>query len=313
MEVATLPDASVEHLDELFQEEASQWQRQLFWDYGPTLQLVKKLVSSSALPGFLLVDGREAVGYAYFVFDRPVGFIGGLYVLDSFADSAHYYRLIEKTVKAIRALENIERIESQVMPFNCEFADSFVKLGFRALPRYFLSASLSSSKVGSAVQAQNSANDFRIRNWRPELMVSAAEVIYDSYVESPDVELCRDYQSRAGCMRFLKNLIDSPTCGAFCQKTTRVAMDENGRLCGILLATRINSEIGMIPQLSVRRDCQGKGMGSSLLAEYIETTAAEGLERVSLSVSKANLRAFGLYKRFGFEEVKRFHALIWDR
>ncbi|MGW8179699.1 MAG: GNAT family N-acetyltransferase, partial [bacterium] len=284
MEVVALPGASVDHLGELFQEEERQWQRQLSWDYGPTLQLVKKLLSSGALPGFLLMDGREAVGYTYFVYDRPVGFIGGLYVLDSFADAASYNPLIEKTVNTMCGLKNIARIESQVMPLNFEFAGKFAKLGFKVSPRYFLSASLSSSSVANAVQAQEGIDDFKIWSWRPELMVSAVEVIYDSYVASPDVGLCRDYQSRVGCKRFLKNLIDSPTCGSFCQKTTRVAMDKNGRLCGILLATRINSETGMIPQLSVRRDCQGKGVGSSLLAEYIKAAAAENLERVSLSV-----------------------------
>jgi ribosomal protein S18 acetylase RimI-like enzyme len=313
MEVAALPDASADHLTTLFREEASHWKKQLYWDYDPTLRLVKKLVASSTLPGFVLMHGREAIGYSYFVFDRPVGFIGGLYVLDSFAEQANYHQLILKLVTTMRSLKYMERIESQVMPFNAEFASNFVELGFKALPRHFLSAAVSSEKVLKKVRALEKGNDFKVQSWRPDFMVSAAEVIYDSYVESPDVDLCRDYQSRKGCTRFLKNLIESPTCGKFSQKDTRVALDQNGRICGILLATKIDSDTGMIPQLSVRRDRQGKGVGSSLLAEYMKAAAGEGLERVSLSVSQANKRAFDLYKRLGFETEKRFHALIWER
>ncbi len=313
MELASLADIPVGHLAPLFREEASHWNKQLFWDYTPTLQLVRKMVASRGLPGFVLRHQGTTVGYSYFVLDQLVGFIGGLYVLDSFAEEPNYRRLIDKLVTTMRGLKSLERIESQVIPFNIEFAPSFLEQGFRVLPRYFLSAGVGSKDVSKRLAGLERVDGINIERWRPELVASAANVIYDSYIESPDMVLCRDYQSRKGCMRFLRNLIESPACGRFSHKDTRIALDLNGRLCGVLLATKISDSTGMVPQLSVRRDCQGRGIGSWLLAEYMKAAEDAGLERVSLSVSQANRRAFELYVRLGFKTTKRFDALIWDR
>jgi ribosomal protein S18 acetylase RimI-like enzyme len=193
-----------------------------------------------------------------------------------------------------------------------EFAADFVKLGFKALPRYFLSVTLDNEEVTRQVEALAGSEDSVIRDWKREFRASTAEVIYDSYVGSPDLDLCRDYQSRRGCVRFLNNLIGSPTCGKFSEKDTKVALDQNGGICGVLLATEIDSGTGMIPQLSVRREYQGKGIGSRLLAEYMKGAVREGLERVTLSVSQGNKRAFDLYRRVGFQPEKEFHALVWE-
>lgn len=313
MEVATLRDVAVSELTALFQEEASHWKEQLHWEYEPTLQLVGKLVGLRTLPGFVLKHEKQIVGYSYYVVDRPVGFVGGLYVLDDFAQEENYHLLIENLVKAMQGTQHLERIESQVMPFNAELASGFVGRGFRALPRFFLSAPAGKRTDPLATSDKKIGEEFQIGCWRSELMLSAAEVIYDSYIDSPDGELCRDYQSNKGCTRFLRNLVESPACGKFSQNDTRVAWDRSGQLCGILLASMIDKTAGMVPQLSVRRDCQGKGLGSSLLTQYLQVAGERGLERVSLSVSKANTRAYDLYRRLGFEIEKQFHAFIWEQ
>jgi len=313
MVVAPLPDASAKDLNVLFREEAWQWKKQLGWNYAPTLELVRELVVSRSLPGYVLRHGKQTVGYSYYVFDRPVGFIGGLYILNSFAHERNYQQLIEKLVVTMQNLPELDRIESQVMPFNTEFAGIFSALEFKVLPRYFLSAALDSGGYLNRVRPQERSDEFRIVGWQPEFVAAAAEVIYDSYLESADTILCRDYQTRKGCMRFLRNVTQSPACGKFSQGNTRAALDQDGRLCGVLLATEIDHDMGMIPQLSVRRDYQGQGIGSQLLVDYMKAARERGLLRVSLSVSQANRRAFDLYQRFGFETGKRFHALIWDR
>jgi ribosomal protein S18 acetylase RimI-like enzyme len=253
------------------------------------------------------MNEKQIVGYAYYVLDRPVGFIGGLYVLDVFAEGSSYRRLISSLVKAMIQVSGLERIESQVMPFNYEFRKDFKRQGFDTLPRYFLMTH--GGTVRSDTIDLRGRDHFTLDSWRPEVLLSAAEVIYDSYIGSPDAVLCRDYQSRRGCIRFLRNLVESPTCGRFDPDDTRLGLDREGKLCGILLATRISPEAGMVPQLSVRRSCQGKGLGSMLLTEYIQSSP----QRVSLSVSGANTRAFELYRKLGFEVEKRFHALIWTR
>jgi len=313
MEVAALPDVVVDQLTTVLQEEASHWKMQLHWGYEPTLKLVKKLVGLRTLPGFVLKHEQQLVGYSYYVVDQPVGFVGGLYVLDDFAVEENYHLLIEKMARAMKQIKRLERIESQVMPFNVQLVPSFLNHGFRALPRYFLSAPTDMHADPLTTGNKKVGEEYQFGCWRPELMSPAAEVVYDSYIDSPDEQLCRDYQSRKGCVRFVKNLIESPTCGHFSQEDTRVAWDRRGQLCGVLMASTIDTTTGMVPQLSVRRDCQGKGLGFSLLTQYLRATSERGLERVSLSVSKANTKAYDLYKRLGFEIEKRFHAFIWER
>jgi ribosomal protein S18 acetylase RimI-like enzyme len=311
MEVVPLGDTSVEQMRGLLDEEASHWKEQLCWDYKPTLRLVKKLIDSRTLPGFVLREAKNIIGYSYFVLDRPVGFIGGLYVRNDSCSAATYERLIQKNLQAMDSLEHLERIESQVIPFNHEFSSIFVSAGFRKVRRYFLSVHLQEQPLGSP--SPSVLTDPEIEKWKPELILSAAEAIHDSYVGAPDSSICRDYQTRRGCIRFLRNLIGSPSCGKFSTEETRVAVDREGRICGILVVTRIGPDTEMIPQLSVRRECQGRGLGSLLLGGYLRSARQRNLHGVVLSVSEGNAKALTLYRRFGFQVKKTFHAFIWEK
>lgn len=68
----------------------------------------------------------------------------------------------------------------------------------------------------------------------------------------------------------------------------------------------------MIPQISVRRHCQGNGLGSALLKTYLAQATKRGLKHLTLSVSEANPRAYQLYQRLGFRKLKDFHAFVRD-
>jgi ribosomal protein S18 acetylase RimI-like enzyme len=180
-----------------------------------------------------------------------------------------------------------------------------------AVERHFFPLCLNQSKNGQ--WKADEPKDFRILKWEKRFFSPAAEVIYDSYQVSPDRLLCYDYQSREGCTHFLRNLIRHPSCGVFTPKTSWIALDTDRELCAVLLTSKIGPKTGMIPQISVRYDCQGQGIGSGLLKRYFREARHSGLHQITLSVSDANQRAHQLYRRLGFQKQKGFHTFVLDR
>jgi ribosomal protein S18 acetylase RimI-like enzyme len=309
MIVQPLSAVSAAALDDVFEEETQCWLSQLYWDYGPAVQLIRRHVASRSLSGFVLKQDSRVVGYCYYVVSGKMGYLGNTFVKRASASDESYAALLSHGLSTLQGSRAIERIESQVFAFNWDVRPVFVDHGFIALGRYFMTMSL---PVPSLCD-DDGQGEHRILPWDPGYLLPAAEVIFDSYAQSPDYRMCRDYQSREGCLRFLKNLIDNPGCGRFSPEMSMVAADSSGRLCGLLVASVISRGTGMIPQISVRRDSQDKGVGTRLLSRYFALAQQAGLERVTLSVSEQNQRAHALYQRLGFREARSFYAFVWTR
>lgn len=310
MQVVFLSEVAPEQLQEVFQQEIQFWRDELFWDYRPAVELISKYMRSQSLPGHVVASPSGAiVGYSYYLMDESVGYIGNLYVRDEFAGAEAYRALLQRTLYSLTLSSKVQRIECQVFGFNFDLTPLFQESGFRTLKRHFLS--LSVAKVNGYAPGASCGAGFRIVPWEHRFFTPAAEVIFDSYRGSSDYALCLDYQSPEGCIRFLSNLVDNPACGTFTSDTSYAALDDSGQLCAILVTSQIGPETGMIPQLSVRNACQGKGLGTLLLYTYFREAKKRGLKRITLSVSDANQGAYQLYRRLGFQETKDFHAFIW--
>ena len=310
MRVVSLTAAELHRLRGVFEEEVGCWRSQLHWDYRPSTQLIRRHVSSQSLPGFVLRDGPgQAAGYVYYVSNPPVGFIGNLFVRQSNDTLLAYQMLFDQAFLALRSWKGVQRIESQLFPFYTSLEPIFRAAGFEVRKRYFLSLQL--DRLVEAALPPPGSLPVRICPWRSVHFNAAAAVIYDSYSDSPDHELCFDYQSLEGCGRFLRNIIDNPGCGQFRPQSSQVALDGRGEVCAILITSRISSSTGMIPQVSVRRDWQGRGIGSHLLRLYFTSARRHGFKRIALSVSEANQKAYKLYKRLGFNQERSFQAYVW--
>jgi len=149
-----------------------------------------------------------------------------------------------------------------------------------------------------------------VRTLRVEDLVAGPDFRFGKE-RTGDVELLRTLgKSREGCIRFLNNLVKHPGCGTFSPQTSYVVLDSEEQVCGVLLTSKISPDTGMIPQISVRNDCQGKGIGSYLLRTYFKDARESGLERITLSVSEANEGACRLYDRLGFQKTRDFHAFV---
>jgi len=307
MKLIPLREVDIYWLDPLLEEEVAEWMTKLHWDYTPTLTIIKRFIAAKSLPGYALIrPDRTVAGYTYYITDQTIGFIGDLFITRRSANREEYSRLVNASTNALAAHGAIRRIECQIFPFNFDASDCFRVMGYDVIERLFMEIDLQ-DREGIRPERLLSGT------WDPKYLPSAAKVVYDSYVGSPDSGLCRDYQSVRGCLRFLRNLVENAACGMFVPDETLVETDESGEVCGLILATRISADTGMIPQISVRRDCQGKGIGSNLLESYLKIARERGLKRVALSVSRQNRGALRLYEKIGFRVRQEFHACIWCR
>ncbi len=311
MQVLPLAVASPAVLEQVFAEELEDWQAQLSWDYSSAVALIKRHISCRSLPGFFLTDGSVAAGYCYYVVAPPLGYLGNVYVIHDYASQSAYELLITNALRALQAHPDVRRIESQVFGFNCDVSPIMMREHFAALRRYFMTLPLNPKPFSDEEYAH--PRGFRLLQWDRGYFLPAADTIYDSYSVSPDYEMCYDYQSREGCVRFLRNLVDNPGCGRFSPETSRIALDASGRVSGVLITSLISRGTGMIPQVSIRRESQGKGLGTALLSRYFEAAKERELTKVTLSVSAQNAKAHHLYSRLGFRETKEFYAFIWTR
>lgn len=310
MKVVSLSSVQVSELEEIFQEEICLWRDQLFWDLTPAIELIRRYIFANSLPGYVLRDTNGSIlGYSYYVVSRPVGYIGNLFLRTGQADEEKYRRLLEPTLASLKSWSDVTRIECQVFSFNCDFSPLFRRHSFQIMKRYFMVLPVEET---GPYEPQPCREGFRVSRWDRSFFFPAAEVIFDSYVGSPDANLCRDYQSLEGCVRFLRNLVDHPGCGTFMPETSYVVTDPAGEVAAVLVTSRISDDTGMIPQVSVKRKYQERGLGTVLLKTYLCASREHGLKRISLSVSESNQRAYKLYLRLGFHPLREFHAFIWD-
>ncbi len=75
----------ISYLDEsvllpLMQEEEKAWMSDLSWDYSPIRKILLSFIAQKLLPGFAAVNGKNAIGYTYFLVNQAKGIIGALYV-----------------------------------------------------------------------------------------------------------------------------------------------------------------------------------------------------------------------------------------
>jgi ribosomal protein S18 acetylase RimI-like enzyme len=79
----------------------------------------------------------------------------------------------------------------------------------------------------------------------------------------------------------------------------QVLARQDGRPVGAALGKVFADGTGWVAQVAVRRDQQGRGLGSALLAEAFARRVAAGATQVGLGVSAANVHALRLYQRLG--------------
>lgn len=94
-----------------------------------------------------------------------------------------------------------------------------------------------------------------------------------------------------------------------------VAAEPDGTVAGYVVAdvtTTHGGAVGHVKDIAVHPDRRGDGLGAALLARALAVLDSRGVGAVKLEVRESNEPARRLYRRFGFETLRRIPRYYED-
>ncbi len=308
MNIVDLRQTTVRQIEPLLEEESLHWRDELHWDYRGALELIKRFLEARALSGCVAYENGTAAGYTFYVMEEQKGLIGGLYVSPQFDQPTIARRLLEEMLYGMRTLPNLSRIEAQLMPFGGPVDHPLKELGFQLYIRQFMLLDLN-----KPVEMRSGATTgLRLSRWNDRYFDPCAKLIYLSYANHIDGDINDQYRSKAGALRFLKNIILLPGCGQFVPGASFVLhMPGSDDLLGAVLTSEVSPGVGHTTQLCVLPGHQGHGLGRALMITAIDALLGLKFHELTLTVTSVNHGAVQLYEKLGFRTLKSFTAGVW--
>lgn len=307
-ELVELRSISADDLEAVLEEERLAWQSLLRWDFTASADLVRRFVRIRALSGYALVEDGRVVGYSYHVCEDRKGLVGDLFLQREHSTPDNEYHLLAASLEQLVNAPQTQRIEAQLMMLRGP-SERPVPMASHAhaFPRVFMLAELE-----DPAKLLPSAAGVRLIPWCEQRQEEAAMLIARAYEGHVDGYINDQYRSYGGAKRFLSNIVQYPGCGSFAAGASFFAEQADGKLCGLVLASRVARDTGHITQVCVSPEWKGRGAGYELMRAAMGSLAAIGCERVSLTVTASNTGAIGLYQRLGFRATRRFAAYVWE-
>lgn len=324
VEILDLRHYSAAQLRPLLEIENQQWKQRLHWDYRTSIELISQYVDARMLPGFIALDGsrveNKISGYVFCVYEEAKAVIGDIFSIgagDGSLSAAQIERqLAEQMIVLLQNSPGTERIESQLLLHpRGKVSPAFLAHGFEVFPRHFMQHTMAGPKAASPLPPLPPLPiGVRMRVWEESDFNHAARLITEAYAGHLDSHINDQYQSLAGSLRFLHNIVRFPSCGYFDPQASRVLESEaTGEMIGLLLGSRIMEQTAHITQICIAPRWRYRGFAQQMLAECIASLQQRGFHAVSLTVTEANTQARRLYERMGFTSIHTFDAMVWNR
>lgn len=309
MQIADLRQTNSRTLETLFQEEVRRWREDLYWDYRPSVDLIRKFIDSRVLGGYVAVENGQPAGYGFYVLEDHKGLIGGLFVSSRYQQAPVTQKLITEMLGALRATPRLQRIEAQLMPFGSDLDPVFLSQHFRLHTRQFMLLPLANAKLSGAPLSDG----LRIEPWSDRAFEPAAKLIQLAYADHVDAEINDQYRSAAGAMKFLRNIVLLPGCGQFMAEASFLVRPlTSDQPIAMVLTSTVAEGVGHTTQICVMPGHQGHSIGRRLMEHSIRAMRARNYKSLSLTVTSVNKRAAELYEHLGFRTVKTFAAGVWS-
>jgi ribosomal protein S18 acetylase RimI-like enzyme len=299
----------------VFEAQRRDWVEQLDWDLAPVVNLIADALRASALRGVAVFAGPKPVGYGFFSVEIDRCLIGDVFVIPEWRSEEVNGTLALGLLEQIERARPRKRVESQSIIFDARGIDEvFSASGFNRHTRKYMVADLAGADFADPPPHER----VRLREWQSSDFNPAAEVVYQAYRGTVDARVNCQYRTREGCADLLDALTDSPWCGRFDGRLTRVAVDvTTGRVCGVAVVSAISTQTAHLGQISVLPAYQGSGVGAALVRSALALAERAGFARASLAVTAENAVAGRLYERCGFATRREFsiytRAAGWHR
>lgn len=318
LEILDLRHFSARQLRPLLEQEAAQWKEMLRWDYTSSTELLLQYLESRVLQGYAALNRGRICGYTFCVYEGNKAVIGDAFAagLGPARDLETTRTLLTHVLELLRHSPMVERIEAQLLLSNAgDFESIFSGSHFRIFPRLFLECDLTEAPASVVLHGAYVAlpEGFSLSTWAPQDYQAAGELIHAAYMGHTDSEINDQYRSLHGALRFLHNIVRFPGCGIFEPAFSWVLRHHQSRQpIGLVLASRVSEDVAHITQFCVAPEFRGKGLGSALLGHALESLRGAGFSAISLTVTEANTTAVQLYRRFRFNTLHRFEALVLE-
>ena len=314
MEILDLRHFTSADLRPLLEDEIALWARLLSWDYGISAEMILRYLDAKILPGYAAIERGSIFGYSFFVYEQNKGVIGDLFVRDGGRGPERHEveeRLLTHVIETLQQSPGIHRVEAQLLVHESgEVARPFLQQGFSRHPRVFMNFDIGRHPQAALPPVPS---EFEIRPWSEQEYQSSAALITAGYRGHVDSEFNDQYRTLAGSLRFLNNIVRFPGCGTFDARGSFVVLERRTRtLVGLILCSQVRPDVGHITQVCVLPEHRSAGLGEALLAASTRSLRDRGFHFISLTVTEANDRAIGLYKRIGFEHTRVFDAFVWE-
>lgn len=308
MQILDLRQVHSRNLQQLFQEEADHWRRELFWDYRPSQQLIRKFIDSHSLAGYIAIEGKTPIGYGFYVFEEQKGLIGGLFASAQFQQIEVAKKLLLEMLAALRDTPFVERIEAQLMPFGTALDGVLEEQNFRLRQRQFMLVEL---PLKAVIRAP-ARDGFYLQPWSDRFMEPCARLIQRAYTDHVDSEINDQYRTEVGAAKFLRNIVLLPGCGQFCPDASFVARAASGEPAGMVLTSTVAPEVGHTTQICVLPGYQRNGLGRRLMEASLAALQNHRYKALTLTVTAMNENAVRLYENLGFHTLNSFAAGVWQ-
>jgi ribosomal protein S18 acetylase RimI-like enzyme len=313
LEILDLRHFSSIDLRPLLEDETQLWSRLLSWDYSGSAEMILRYVDAKILPGYAAVDRGRVFGYSFFVYEGSKGVIGDLYVTNGnrLPNSREVeLKLLTHVIETLQQSPGIHRVEAQLLAHDANSVSRpFLDTGFQRHPRLFMTLDL-----GKAAAEKVLAHpEVEIRPWTDGDYQPSAAVITAAYRNHVDAQINDQYHTLSGSLRFLNNVVRFPGCGVFDADSSFVAWDRRAKsLIGLILCSRVRTDVGHVTQVCILPEYRSRGIGESLMAATESNLRKRNFALLSLTVTEANTRAVGLYRRLHFDLKKVFDAFVWE-
>jgi ribosomal protein S18 acetylase RimI-like enzyme len=310
--IVDIRSLSARELDPSLREEIAEWSRELDWDFSASAELVRTLADTGGLRGVALLDRGQVAGHGYVSLEGNKGLIADLYVRPEWRGRNAEVAIFRMLLDGLAAITDVHRIESQLMLVDATSAKALqrergIRLFERLLMTFDASTSLPPSGASTGLR-------FRIEQWSDHYLDAAADVLSAGYGGHIDSQINAEYRNVDEVRRLLHKLVQLSGGARFYRPASYIAFDSaTGEASGILLASFLSDEVAHIMEICVTPDARGAGLGYLLLRQAAAALRGAGAKRISLTVTAANHEAVRLYTRCGFQEIRRFHAYVWER
>jgi ribosomal protein S18 acetylase RimI-like enzyme len=320
LEILDLRHFSARQLRPLLETESRIWDQRLRWNYQSSTELLLQYLDSRILPGFVALDRGRICGFAFCVYEGQKAVVGDAFaVANDPAQTLHITQtLLHHLLQLLHNSPGIQRIESQLLLYDTgSINDPFLAAGFTMYPRLFMEYDLRlAPKPAKKTEdkSESKPNQIELTRWSADHYQAAAELIHDCYIGHIDARINDQYCSLHGSLRFLHNIVRFPGCGVFDPHASWVLRDRHtGALVGMLLCSRVASNVAHITQLCISPAHRGHGLGKLLLTHCIRHLASSSFAAITLTVTEANHQAVKLYEELGFFIRHRFDAMVLDK